>query len=211
MKKLIIALSLFFAMGIANPATAQNVNINVNVDKQPAWGPSGYDYAGFYYFPDINVYFDVNNSVFHYLSNSRWISNQYLPSRYSKHDLYSMYKVVMNDKQPWLKNKSHKKSYYSYKGNKTQQAIRNSDNSKYNNSKKNDSKKNDRSWVKTNNASSNSKEKSNNSSQSSKNKTSTNNKEKSNNSQNSKENNKTNKDSNKDNNKDKNSASNSRK
>ncbi len=157
MKKLIIALSLFFAMGIANPATAQNININTNLDKQPAWGPAGYDNAEFYYFPDINIYFDVNSSVFHYLSNSKWVSNQYLPSRYSKYDLYSMYKVVMNDKQPWLKNKSHKKSYYTYKGNKTQQAIRNSDNSKYN-----ASKKNERSWVKKSNSANNNKGKNNN-------------------------------------------------
>ncbi|MFV0537568.1 MAG: hypothetical protein ACK5M3_09370 [Dysgonomonas sp.] len=159
MKKLIIALSLFFAIGIANPAGAQNININVNVDKQPAWGPTGYDYAEFYYFPDINIYFDVNSSVFHYLSGSKWVSNQYLPSKYSKYDLYNMYKVVVNDKQPWLQNKNHKKSYSAYKGNKTQQAIRYSSNSKYSNSKNND-----RNWVNMNDFSNNNKGKNTNNS-----------------------------------------------
>lgn len=178
MKKLIIALSLFFAIGLANPVGAQNINININVDKQPSWGPTGYDYAEFYYFPDINIYFDVNSSIFHYLSGSKWVSNQYLPSKYSKYDLYNMYKVVVNGKQPWLQNKNHKKSYSAYKGNKTQQAIRYSSNSKYNTSKNND-----RNWVNMNDFSN----------------------KKENNNSNNKGNNNT---KNKDNNKDKGSASN---
>jgi len=144
MKKLIIAVSLFFAIGFISPAIAQNISININLDKQPSWGPTGYDYAGYYYFPDINIYFDINNSLFYYLSGSKWISNQYLPNKYSKYDLYNMYKVVINDQQPWQNNKTHKKSYSSYKGNKTQEAIRYSNNSKYN-----DSKNNNRSWVNT--------------------------------------------------------------
>lgn len=145
MKKLLIAISIFFAVGMVSPTMAQNINININLDKQPAWGPTGYDYAGYYYFPDINVYFDVNNSLFYYLSGSRWISNQYLPSSYRKYDLYSMYKVVVNDNQPWLQNKTHKKSYSQYKGDRTQEPIRYSNNTKYNNSKNNT-----RGWVNTN-------------------------------------------------------------
>ncbi len=145
MKKLLIAISIFFALGMVSPTMAQNINININLDKQPAWGPTGYDYAGYYYFPDINVYFDVNNSLFYYLSGSRWISNQYLPSSYRKYDLYSMYKVVVNDNQPWLQNKTHKKSYSQYKGDRTQEPIRYSNNTKYNNSKNNT-----RGWVNTN-------------------------------------------------------------
>ncbi|MBD8387881.1 hypothetical protein [Dysgonomonas sp. BGC7] len=142
MKKLILALSLIFAIGLVNPVSAQNININVNLDKQPAWGPVGYDYAEYYYFPDINVYFDINNSLFYYQSGSNWISNRYLPDKYSKYDLYSLYKVVVNNNQPWQQNKTHKKSYSMYKGNKTQEAIRYSNNSKYNTSKNNSN-----SWV----------------------------------------------------------------
>lgn len=151
MKKLFIAISLFFAVGIFTPTMAQNINININLDNQPAWGPTGYDYAGYYYFPDINVYFDVTNSLFYYLSGSRWISNQYLPSNYRKYDLYTLYKVVINDNQPWLQNKTHKKSYSQYKGDRTQETIRYSNNTKYNNSKSNT-----RSWVNTNSSNSNS-------------------------------------------------------
>ncbi len=109
-------------------------------------GPTGYDYAGYYYIPDINVYYDIANSLFYYLSGSKWISNQYLPDKYRKYDLYSLYKVVINDSQPWQNNKTHKKSYSQYKGDRTQEVIRNSNNSKYN-----DSKNNNKVWVNTNN------------------------------------------------------------
>lgn len=162
MKRLILTISLFFAVSISGFVVAQNINININLDKQPSWGPSGYDYAGYYYFPDINIYFDVSNSLFYYLSGSKWVSNQYLPDKYRKYDLYSMYKAVINDQQPWLNNKNHKKTYSQYKGDKTQEAIRYSSNSKYSTSKDNN-----RQWVNTNqpnrtNSNSNQKNNSNN-------------------------------------------------
>jgi len=147
MKKLILILGFIGIIGMLNPASAQiSVNININLDKQPAWGPTGYDYAGYYYFPDINIYFDVANSLFYYLSGGKWISNAYLPDSYRKYDLYSLYKVVLNDNQPWLQNKTHKKSYSQYKGDKTQEPIRYSNNSKYDTSKNNN-----RSWVNSSN------------------------------------------------------------
>lgn len=144
MKKMMTALSLFFVMGLATPVSAQNININVNInlDKQPAWGPTGYDYVEFYYIPDLNVYYDVVNSLFYYYSSSRWISAQYLPSNYRKYDLYNLYKIVVNERTPWLNNKTHKKSYAQYKGDKTQEPIRYSNNSRYN-----DSKGNNRGWA----------------------------------------------------------------
>lgn len=146
MKKLVIALSLFFVMGLASPVSAQNININinVNVDKQPSWGPVGYDYAEYYYFPDLNIYYDVASSLFYYLTSGNWTSHQYLPDKYRKYDLYNMYKVVLNDPQPWVNNKTHKKSYSQYKGDKTQESIRYSSNSKYDTSKNNN-----RRWVET--------------------------------------------------------------
>lgn len=144
MKTMMIALGLFFVMGFANPASAQNIsiNVNINLDRQPSWGPTGYDYAEFYYMPDINVYYDVVNSLFYHYSRGAWISVQYLPSDYRKYDFYNMYKVVLNEKQPWLNNKTHKKSYARYKGDKTQEPIRYSTNSRYN-----DSKGNNRKWA----------------------------------------------------------------
>lgn len=145
-------LAIMLSVGIYNQIQAQNVTVNVNVNSQPSWGPSGYDYAGYYYFPDLNIYFDVNNSLFYYLSGSNWISNQYLPDKYRQYDLYSLYKVVINDSKPWSNNKTHKKSYSGYKKDKTQTSIRYSNDSKYSTSKQNN-----RAWVNTSANSSNNK------------------------------------------------------
>lgn len=154
MKKVILLLGIVLLMGVSNSAESQ-VSINVNINSQPAWGPTGYESANFYYFPDLNIYFDVDNSLFYYLSNSNWVSDRYLPGKYSKYNFYDLYKVVINnDSKPWLKNKEHKKEYSEYKGNKTQIPIRNSTESKYEKSK-------DNSTVWVNNDNNKSKKKSN--------------------------------------------------
>lgn len=146
MKKLLLALGLLVSISAYNTLEAQNVNVNINLNKQPAWGPSGYDSANYYYFPDLNIYFDVNHSLFYYLSGKQWISNQYLPEKYRKYDLYSTYKVVVNEPSPWKKNKTDKKNYSKYKNNKAQVPIRNAKESKYD-----ESKKNTHSWVNSSN------------------------------------------------------------
>lgn len=135
MKKLLATLGLILALTFS--ANAQLINININLDRQPSWGPAGYDYAEFYYFPDINIYYDVPNTLFYYLSGSKWESNRYLPNNYRKYNLHDLYKVVVNEKQPWRQNKTHKKTYSHYKGDRTQESIRYSNDSRYNKSKNN--------------------------------------------------------------------------
>lgn len=128
MKKSIIILSLGFIIGLINnqPTGAQQlaVNVHINLDRQPAWGPSGYSYASFYYLPEIDIYFDVESSLFYYLNGRRWVSSYYLPERYHRYDFYGLYKVVLNDYQrPWRYNESHRKMYAKYYHNRTQTPI----------------------------------------------------------------------------------------
>lgn len=140
MKKMVLLISAIALMGVSTAVNAQNVsvNVNINLSSQPAWGPVGYEVANFYYFPDLNIYFDINNSLFYYISGSRWVSNRYLPSKYGRYDLYSLYKIVINDDpQPWLNHKVYKKQYSGFKNNRTQTPIRYSSDSKYANSKNN--------------------------------------------------------------------------
>jgi len=180
MKKILIALSIILSIGLLNNTANAQVSISVNVNSQPAWGPTGYDYAGFYYFPDLNIYFDINNSLFYYRSGSNWISNRYLPDKYSKYDFYNMYKIVMNDNnQPWLNNNMHKKEYSNYKNNKTQVAIRNSNDNKYSQSKNNTTV-----WVNNNNNQSKNNNGNNQSSNNNKNQSKDNNTQSKNNSKN---------------------------
>ncbi len=109
-----------------------------NIDRQPAWGPIGYERVDYYYLPDLNIYYDVTNALFYFLSGGRWVSAAYLPERYRAFDLYSLYKVVINnERNPWNNNNIHKKKYKNYKKDKTQVPIRFSTDAKYNRSKEN--------------------------------------------------------------------------
>ena len=131
MKKMILILA-FIAGGIVyKPAQAQ-VSINFNIGAQPVWGPVGYDYVEYYYMPDIGVYYYVPRHQFVYLSNGRWIFASYLPVQYRSYNLYSGYKVVINEPQPYLHYQTHRVVYAKYKGNYGRQVIiRNSNEPKY--------------------------------------------------------------------------------
>ena len=125
MKKLIFILSLglIFGMTNINKADAQ-VHVSINIDVQPAWGPSGYNYAEFYYIPEINVYYDVVGQMFYYNNRGRWISSIFLPVAYSRYDFYSLYKVVLNGVyHPWNYNRRHVNLYAGYRYNYAQMPI----------------------------------------------------------------------------------------
>ncbi len=122
MKKLFATLAISAALILCSaPVQAQEININI----QPAWGPIGYDYAEFYYIPEIDVYYDVINQLFYYYSGGRWVGAHFLPVKYRKYDLYNMYKVVLNgEPQPWLFNRDHRRAYRHFRDDRTQVPIR---------------------------------------------------------------------------------------
>lgn len=110
MKKLVFASVLFMSVFFAQA----QVSINVNIGTPPSWGPQGYDDSRYYYLPDIDVYYDVNQSVFIYDNGGKWIREKRLPSRYRNYDLYSGYKVVLSDYRgdsPYSYHTKHKASY----------------------------------------------------------------------------------------------------
>ena len=139
MKKIILSLGFLIAMASFSGAEAANINVNVNIGVQPAWGPVGYNYVSYYYFPDINVYYNVNRGVFHYPRGGRWVSARYLPGAYRNYDLYGLYKVVLTDNSnPWRYNQRHMHDYRQYRGNRTQIVIRSSHDNRYRDSRRND-------------------------------------------------------------------------
>jgi hypothetical protein len=131
MKKFLLILLVAAGFIISKPSTAQ-INVNVNIGSQPTWGPVGYDYVEYYYLPDIEVYYYVPRRQFVYLSNAKWVFVTALPSRYRSYNLYSGYKVVINQPRPYLYFSTHKVKYAKYKGNNGRQVIiRNSNDPKY--------------------------------------------------------------------------------
>lgn len=116
MLKLVVVGIMFF---VANTSWAQ-VSVSVSFGSPPLWGPVGYADVRYYYLPDIEAYYDIQSTQFIYYDDGIWIHRAYLPSRYSNYDLYSGYKVVMNDytgNAPYSYFNMHKKQYAKgYKG-----------------------------------------------------------------------------------------------
>ncbi|MDR3665436.1 MAG: hypothetical protein P4L35_01215, partial [Ignavibacteriaceae bacterium] len=108
---LVLIVALLFTV-----ALDAQVHVNINLDSQPVWGPTGYDYVENYYFPDVEGYYNVPTHHYYYNQNGRWISSSTLPARYGKLDLYKAHKVVINDKQPWKNHAANRDKYASFKG-----------------------------------------------------------------------------------------------
>ncbi|MBE0645890.1 MAG: hypothetical protein IH600_17550 [Bacteroidetes bacterium] len=125
-------LVLLAALMLPPALSAQlQVGISFNLDIQPAWGPVGYDYAEYYYLPDIEVYYNVPRHRFYFYEGGHWIYRSHLPSRYAHYDYYNSYKIVVNDRDPWRHHYTYRDKYSSYKGRHGQAFIRDSHDSKY--------------------------------------------------------------------------------
>ena len=117
---------------LSAPANAQVCfSFGFNVDRQPIWGPTGYDHVDYYYFPDIDVYYYVPQHRYYYSDRGRWRNSSSMPSRYRGFDLYHSYKVVVNDPTPYRNDQMYRDKYASYKGRHDQEVIRDSRDSKY--------------------------------------------------------------------------------
>ncbi|MDB5032104.1 hypothetical protein [Mucilaginibacter sp.] len=131
MKKLIFITALLLSSFSPKFADAQ-ISVRVNIGSQPDWGPVGYDYADYYYIPDIDTYYSVPTHQYIYYQNNSWVRTTNLPARYRDYDLYNGYKVVINDHDPWLRNNSYRTRYANYRGRSGQVIIRDSKDEKYN-------------------------------------------------------------------------------
>lgn len=115
-KRVLIAALIAISAIYGLKADAQvRFNVNVNIGSQPAWGPTGYDYAEYYYMPDIDCYYYVPERRFIYMDAGRWCSAPALPPRYH-YDLYRGYKVVINEPRPYLRGNVYRNRYAGYRG-----------------------------------------------------------------------------------------------
>lgn len=134
MKKLIFTAVIAISCMSIKFADAQvSFGVGLNISSQPDWGPTGYDHASYYYIPDIDAYYDVNSHEYIYMENNAWVHRGYLPPRYRNYDLYGGYKVVINDRNPWLRNNEYRNRYAAYRGRHDQAMIRNSRDARYRN------------------------------------------------------------------------------
>ncbi len=112
------------ATAFVHTSNAQvKVGININIGDQPEWGPAGYDYAEYYYMPDIETYYYVPRRQFVYLSGNRWIFSSTLPPAYTGYDLYTGYKVVFKTHDAYKYFNDHRVRYVRYKNYHGEQVI----------------------------------------------------------------------------------------
>jgi hypothetical protein len=125
MKKFLLATTLFIGSLVVTTSTDAQVRVNIhaNIGNQPMWGPSGYDFAQFYYLPDIDMYYDVQARQFVYFDRGRWIYTTALPMMHRNYDLYSGYKVVINRDRPFAYNDYYKNHYRKFRNFRNRQVV----------------------------------------------------------------------------------------
>jgi hypothetical protein len=122
MKQLFLAITVLGLVQLSAPVQAQ-VSVQVNVGVQPQWGPSGYEYANYYYLPDIDVYYNVPRRQFVYLHAGRWVFGASLPDYCRSYDLYRGHKVVINAEAPYNRCDYYRGQYGRYRGHYGQQVV----------------------------------------------------------------------------------------
>ena len=128
MKKILL-ISAILISAVCYKTEAQ-VSLSLNIGSQPLWGPVGYNYVNYYYLPDLGVYYDVPRGLFVYFDFGRWNFAPALPARFGSYDLYNCYRVVINDRDPWIRNNYYYSHYASYRGG-YQPMIRDSHDNRY--------------------------------------------------------------------------------
>lgn len=132
MKKILLFSGFILGSILFQEASAQlRISIRANIGSQPVWGPSGYDRAEYYYLPEIDVFYNVSRRQYVYEQRGRWVFSASLPRQYRNYDLYSGYKVVVNDNRPYRNAGMYRTKYATYKNNHNQESIRNSKDSRY--------------------------------------------------------------------------------
>lgn len=110
-----LKLTIFGIFLLITNAMQGQVSVNINIGSPPEWGPVGYTEMEYYYLPDIEAYYDIRATQFIYFGAGKWIRSSRLPRQYRNYDLYSGYKVVLNDyhgRSPYKYFDRHKVKYY---------------------------------------------------------------------------------------------------
>ncbi|MCX2574380.1 hypothetical protein [Pedobacter sandarakinus] len=111
MKKLLIISAIVGIIGLTSNQSSAQVNVNVNIGRQPAWVPVGYQNVNYYYLPEVQSYYYVPQRQFVYLSGNRWTRSRYLPTRYRGYDLNRGRKIVVHGNSPYRSYNIHRTRY----------------------------------------------------------------------------------------------------
>ena len=126
---LLFTVMLFFA-GIST--SSAQIGFSLNINSQPQWGPANYDHVEYYFLPEYGIYYYAPGAQFVYKVGSRWTYSSTLPYRYRNANLYSTYKVVVNESKPFLRHDYYVNQYKNYRNvHSGQMVIRDSKDERY--------------------------------------------------------------------------------
>ncbi|NLO70716.1 MAG: hypothetical protein GX102_07230 [Porphyromonadaceae bacterium] len=84
--------------------------------NNPTWAPAYYSGVRYYYFPDIETYFDLATREFIVLNMGQWLFAPSIIAFYPSYDLFNSYVVVLNTRvyQPWMHHQYYVRHYPRY-------------------------------------------------------------------------------------------------
>ncbi len=84
--------------------------------NNPTWAPAYYQGARYYYFPDIEVYYDLATRDFIVLNMGQWMFVPSIAPFYASYDLFNSYIVIVNTRvyQPWMHHHYYVRHYPRY-------------------------------------------------------------------------------------------------
>jgi len=102
-----LLLVLVTAMGLSSCMVYGPPRSSVYVQSGPGPGVMGYDY---WYYPDAQVYFDINRRIYFYYSNSRWIETRVLPPLW-RDRLHGYVRIQSRHQRPYLEYNEHLRKF----------------------------------------------------------------------------------------------------
>jgi len=121
MKKLFIVSAIAISGLIYNTAKAQiSVNLGFHisprrvytapavVEEAPVYNDNNDDY---YYLPDVDAYYSVNEQCYYYFDGDNWIAAAYLPGAYRDYDWRNAPRFEVREARPYLHNDIYRSRY----------------------------------------------------------------------------------------------------
>ncbi|NLI71634.1 MAG: hypothetical protein GX361_02745 [Bacteroidales bacterium] len=112
----VLAAISFTSCGIYESVPASSVTVYDYSYNNPMWAPPYYPGTRYYYFPDIECYYDLATRDFIVLNMGEWMFVPSIAPFYSTYDLYNSYIVIVNTRvyQPWMHHHYYVRSYPRY-------------------------------------------------------------------------------------------------
>ena len=108
----VVILVFIFTCYLSNAQTSKEKQYSLATEKST-------DFR-YFYFPNIEAYFDTQEKVYLYKDNGEWIEAEELPKNYGGYSLYNKSRVAITDykgEEPYLLLQEHKKKFpYNSKG-----------------------------------------------------------------------------------------------